>query len=340
MKQYSLYLISLLLIFSVLIILPHQVHATGNNQVATPTPTPDYENTLPTCLNRNDIPVSELNWLFIPESAAELNTQIPFVFLAGKLIQKGAVDASSCVNNGLLANGAANACGLALARPLVMEIQNLYDDEIFNAGQQFGVPPYMLKQLFRFESQFWPGQWDEVHFGLGHLTPWGASTALLWNPELRQDVCQSVYGRSCPTYQAPNVYTSQLVGTLLNIVNADCPGCPRKFDVAKAEASVRVFAQVLMAHCTQSSRVVYNVTGEHSSKSVDYATIWRMTLFNYNVGPHCLRDTLNAMLEDDPDTTVFYWTEFEEHVPEGDCQAGITYVNQITTPPSGISTEE
>ena len=336
MKPHNFLFILLILVLGLLFVKPSQVQATVDIQEATPTPSPsDQEYVIPTCLNRGSIPASELNWLFIPESAEDLRTQVPFVFLAGQLIKSGAVDASTCLNNGLLANGAANACGLALARPLVMEMQNMYDDEIYNAGEQIGVPPYMLKQVFRFESQFWPGQWDELHFGLGHLTPWGASTALLWNPDLRQEVCQSVYGQPCPSYRETNVYTSQLIGALLNMVNADCPNCPQKIDVPKAEASVRIFAQVLMAHCTQSSRVIYNITGEHSGQSVDYATIWRMTLFNYNVGPYCLRDTLEAVLEDDPETTTFSWIEFEEHVPKGECRAGVTYVDQITKPPSG-----
>jgi hypothetical protein len=251
------------------------------------------------------------------------------------------VDASSCAGGGLLSSGAANPCGLDLAKSLVMQLQNLYDDEIFNAGQQFGVPPYLLKQVFRYESQFWPGQWDEVHFGLGHLTPWGASTALFWDQDLQQEICRTVHGSTCPPYIPPrDVLSSQMVVALLDAVNADCPTCDLKFDIPKAEASVRIFAQVVMAHCTQSARIVYNITGEHSSKSVDYPTIWRMALFNYNVGPNCLSNTLNAVLEADPDTSKFEWSDFVEYVPKGDCQIGLTYVDKITSQAPGTIIEE
>ena len=34
----------------------------------------------------------------------------------------------------------------------------------------------MLKQLIRYESQFWPTRYGYYHFGLGHLTAPGATT--------------------------------------------------------------------------------------------------------------------------------------------------------------------
>jgi hypothetical protein len=297
---------------------------------------PNRKPLVPTCIDRKSIPASELHWLYLPQSSEELNTYIPLTFLAGKLIGNDVVDVSSCSDGGLLSNGAASPCGLDLALPLVFELQNIYDDEIFNAGLQIGTPPVMLKQVFRHESQFWPGRHDAIHFSLGHLTPWGASTALLWNKDLLQEVCQTAYGQPCVQYiQTRNVLSDPLVGTLLDMVTADCEECALKIDIPKAEASVELFAQVMMAHCTQASQVIYNVTEEHSSESVSYTNIWKMTLFNYNVGSVCLEDTLEAILKEDPDTLEFLWVEFEEHVPKSKCQVGLDYVEKITTPITG-----
>jgi hypothetical protein len=294
---------------------------------------PQKEDETPTCISRTHIPNDELPWLYLPQSSEELKTSIPLTILAGELIKNKVVDASSCFDGGLLSNGAASACGLDLALPLVYELQNVYNDEIVYAGYQIGTPPVMLKQLFKQESQFWPGRYDAIHFGLGHLTTWGASTALLWNRDLLQEVCQTAFGQPCYFYiQTSNVNSDLLVGTLIDMVNADCENCPYKIDVPKAEASVQIFAQVLMAHCNQTAQVVYNITGKHSSNSVSYAAIWRMALFNYNVGPICLEKTLNSIRKDNPDQKEFTWDDFEDHVPKGTCQMGLDYVKKITVP--------
>jgi hypothetical protein len=94
-----------------------------------------------------------------------------------------------------------------------------------------------------------------------------------------------------------------------------------------------MFAQIMLAYCTQASQVIYNITGKHSSNSVDYANIWRMALYNYNVGPNCLYDSISAMFEEHPATGKIEWDEFKKYVPEGGCQIGIGYVDQITTMP-------
>jgi hypothetical protein len=289
------------------------------------------EKNIPTCLDRDEdkIPDSEYHWLHLPFEASELRTDVPYVILAGRLIQEGIIDASECPGGGLLLNGASNTCGLEKALSLVIEMQNMYDDEILNAGYQIGVPPVMLKQQFRYESQFWPGQYDAFHFGLGHLTAYGASTALLWNYDIYREVCQSIFGAPCagPYRQTRNVYEDIFVGTLLDFVNADCPTCPLKLDFDKAEASVRLFALIDLAHCYQASQILYNITGKHSRNSVDYATIWKLALFNYNAGPGCLYTAAKETLGN---RVVLKWDDFVDHVSGKSCEVGIDYVESVT----------
>ncbi|MFQ5615904.1 MAG: hypothetical protein ACE5GO_05530, partial [Anaerolineales bacterium] len=66
-------------------------------------------------------------WLSTPEDPSELSSTTPFVFLAGQLITQDLVDASECLQDGLLLNGAANACGAERARAVVTDWQNQFD---------------------------------------------------------------------------------------------------------------------------------------------------------------------------------------------------------------------
>jgi hypothetical protein len=321
----------LLLILFPLLVSQGQDFRLEKADVRTSDPVVLLEKRVPTCLDRDEdeIPDSEYHWLHLPFQASELRTSVPYVFLAGRLIQEGVVDASECPAGGLLRSGASNTCGLEKALTLVIEMQNMYDDEILNAGYQIGVPPVMLKQQFRYESQFWPGQHDEFHFGLGHLTAYGASTALLWSYDIYREVCQSIFGAPCagPYRQTRNVYEDIFVGTLLSFVNADCPTCPQKIDYDKAEASVRLFALIDLAHCYQASQILYNITGRHSRNSVDYATIWKLALFNYNAGPGCLYEAAKTTLGN---RVVLRWDEFVENVSGKSCLVGVDYVESVT----------
>ena len=50
-------------------------------------------------------------WISTPTESEKLGTDVPYNYLAANLIRQGAVDASSCPNNGLLEDGGASACG-------------------------------------------------------------------------------------------------------------------------------------------------------------------------------------------------------------------------------------
>jgi hypothetical protein len=122
------------------------------------------------------------DWLSTPQRPEDLATNVSYEYLSANLIKHGVVEASSCDNGGLLANGLANACGLEIVRPEVNDWQNSFDNLIFSASQQTGVPAKLLKRIFARESQFWPGAMSgPAEAGLGQFTKGGADAVLMWN---------------------------------------------------------------------------------------------------------------------------------------------------------------
>ncbi len=279
------------------------------------------DQTIPACKNRVNIPDQELHWLYVPNSAAELHTELPYVFLAGQLIQKGAVDASACPAGGLTLDGAANACGLAITKTQVIQMQNAYDEAILKAWTDYGVPPVVLKQLFRYESQFWPGRSGEYHFGLGHITFFGAHTALTRRTDLLSQV-SSQTGSSSTDPNGPNL------DALLTLMDAYCPTCQNKVDMPKAQASVGLIAQVVYSYCEQSSQLVFNATGLVSTAIIDYPTLWKIALFNYNAGASCVFDTVAAAYKHTQ--TKVTWYDIETYAVTDQCIRGVAYSNRIT----------
>jgi len=275
------------------------------------------------CKTRVNVPDEDMNWLYVPQQPSELNSNVPYFFLAGQLIQSGAVDASSCPAGGLATDGFANACGLAVTLPEVTLLQNTFNEAILAAWETTGVPPVMLKQLIQTESQFWPTQWKEVHFGLGHLTYAGAVTGLTWYLPLRNEVCSESGGCTA-------VDNFSLPYQLLTLMDASCPNCAIKIDVEKARRSINLLAGVLMGFCYQTAQIIFNATEMPSYYVVDYATIWKLTLLSYNTGPSCtfqmVQDAYNFH------ERVLDWTDIRLFADDDLCQRGVAYVDQIIAP--------
>ena len=269
------------------------------------------------CLNRVDVPVEDLHWVYVPESADELYTEERYFFLAGQLISNGVVDASDCPSGGLMLNGYANACGMSEAMPTVIIVQNLVNEPILQAYEDVGVPPVLLKQVIGTESQFWPSQQTIVHYGYGHITNIGMRNAIQWNPDLRAKVCPS--GDCVTNISATNQILSSLIAT--------CDTCEYGIDLDEAERSVDILAEVLLGYCFQSEQLVRNATGWDASLATDYATIWKVTLMNYNVGSQCVYDTLEATFNFTQGP--MNWSDVSANVTGG-CIRGLTYANQIT----------
>ncbi len=280
------------------------------------------------CLNRVNVPINELYWLYVPESADQLYTEEPYFFLAGQLIANKVVDASICPSGGLISNGYANACGMATALPTVIIIQNMVNEPILQAWKEVGVPPVLLKQLIRRESQFWPSMYissendTNYHYGLGHITYIGMQNALQWNRDLYAKVCSVSDNENC-------ISDSGVVNQFLSSLIATCDTCEYGIDPISVNRSVDILAESVLGYCYQTSQLIFNATDWPPSLVVDYATIWKLTLMNYTAGPGCVLDTIASTFEitDGP----MSWAEISANVSGENCIYGLTYANLITS---------
>ena len=275
-----------------------------------------------TCLNQVNIPIADWHWTYVPESADQLYTEERYYFLAGQLITNNVVDASTCPAGGLMLNGYANACGMSRAMPTVIVLQNILNEPILQAWSDVGVPPVLLKQLIRAESQFWPSQYDHTHYGYGHVTNMGIRNAIQWNSDLAAKVCPSSANGSCTSDYA---IAEQILSSLV----ASCDTCEYGIDVDIAYRSVDILAEVMLGYCYQTAQLVFNATGWHSSIAVDYATIWKLTLMNYNAGSVCVYDTAEATFN--RTQGPMNWSDLSASVSGDQCLRGLGYANQITT---------
>jgi hypothetical protein len=269
-------------------------------------------------------------WLTTPPQSEELGTDIPYSYLAAHLIRAGAVDVSSCPDGGLLPDGGASACGLEVARGAVTAWQNQFDSIILSTARETGVPAHLLKNMFAIESQFWPGINGPDHIGLGQFTEKGADTALLWNPPFFRQFCPLVMDSAECSKGYLHLSAEQqeyLRLALLSSVNATCETCPLRIDLDRANFSVGVFAHAILANCEQAGQLVENVTaGTPAGNSASYEDLWKFTLANYNAGPGCLGNALDAAASQQQELT---WENVATHL-EPACQGAINYVDLIS----------
>jgi hypothetical protein len=269
-------------------------------------------------------------WLTTPKRAEDLNTAVPYNYLAVNLIQAGVVDASGCENGGLLTDDyGANTCGLEAALPAVTDWQNRFDDLILEVAQETGVPAQMLKKLFARESQFWPALFQDSDIGLGQLTEDGADTTLLWNSSFFEQFCPLVLSddRCEEGYlHLTEEETQALRLGLVNTVNATCQDCPLGIDLSQADFSVNVFGHTLLANCEQTGRIVRNVSGGAPGEAASYEDLWKFTLVNYNAGPGCLGEAVQ-ITEDKNEPLE--WENVAANL-DGICSLAAEYVDDIS----------
>lgn len=272
-------------------------------------------------------------WLSTPPTSEGLKSKIPYDYLAANLISQGVVDASACPDGGLNRDGSANGCGMQAAQPAVQEWQNRFDSLIFDVARAGDVPAQLLKNLFSRESQFWPGVFrNGKDVGLGQMTEGGADTALLWNPTFYNQFCPLVLDANlCKTKGFANLRPAQqalLRGALVGSVDARCMDCPLGLDLARANFSVRIFAHTLLANCEQAGKIVQNVTSSMPGQKVEYESLWRFTLVNYNAGPGCLANALTQAY----DPTIQNPLSWDRVAPilEANCPGAAGYVDDVS----------
>jgi thermitase len=253
--------------------------------------------------------------------------------LAGKFINFGLVDASSCADKGLLENGAASPCGENVARNAVILWQNQFDQAILEASQQAGVPPFVIKNVIILESQLWPSSFPTIYgyseYGLGHITQMGADTLLRWNTGFYNDFCIQVFSPdTCRERYAllPANQQAVLRGAVIRVLDADCSNCPGMVNMKKARASIFTIASVLKANRRHTEWVIEGITGKPAAGRIEEVHLWRFTIAGYNAGPGCLA---NALYSSNRGGLSFSWKNVSSQFDKG-CAQAIKYVDKVT----------
>jgi hypothetical protein len=112
-------------------------------------------------------------------------------------------------------------------------------------------------------------------------------------------------------------------------VDATCETCPLGINLDRANFGIGVFAHTMLANCEQAGQLVENITGGAAGSVATYEDLWKFTLVNYNAGPGCLGNALDAT---DGLDQVLNWENVSAHL-EPACQGAINYVNSISQPP-------
>ena len=247
----------------------------------------------------------------------QLHTKKTLHTLVTQLILNGIVDAHDCPAGGLsLGLNWPTACGLERATPKMIEWQNQFDDHIWLASRDQGIPPKVLKTMFEIESQFWPGNarfyLDE--FGLGQLNQLGVDVLLRKDPSLFQSVCPGVLSNCATSYLSLSPEQQAMIrGAVVRLVDASCADCQYGFDLNKAKESVALFARLLKANCQQvqaildvsitpdrdadaatATAAVATIAAGGNTESTSYDDLWRFTFLSYHSGLSCFQQAVVA----------------------------------------------
>jgi hypothetical protein len=276
----------------------------------------------------------------------ELNTRKTLHTLATQLLLNGIVDASDCPAGGLsLSLDWPTACGLERATPKMIEWQNQYDDYIWLASRDHGIPPKILKTLIEIETQFWPGNsrfyLDE--YGLGQVSQLGMDVILRRDPAFYQQICSTVlFPSDCahPYVSLPPEAQAMIRGAAVRQMDATCPTCEYGLDLNKAKESVSLIARLMKANCEQvdyilslavapdpdadaatATAVVATVVAGGQSAITSYEDYWRFTFLSYHSGLSCFQEAMIATKKEKLPVT---WENLSEEL---NCRGGEDYVN-------------
>jgi hypothetical protein len=274
----------------------------------------------------------------------ELHTKKTLHNLATQLLINGIVDASDCPAGGLsLGLSWPTACGLERASGAMIEWQNRFDDHIWLASSQHGIPPKILKTLIEVETQFWPGNvrvfLDE--YGLGQVNQLGMDVLLRRDPTLYQRVCPSILSDCSRPYLSLEPQQQAMIrGAVVRLMDVTCADCEYGFDLNKAKESIPVIAMLFRANCQQvdyilnladvpdpdadaatATAAVATIAAGGDTDTTSYEDLWRFTILSYHSGLNCFQEALLATRKAH---RPFTWENIEERLK---CRGGADYVN-------------
>ena len=277
----------------------------------------------------------------------QLHTRKTLHTLVTQLILNGIVDARDCPAGGLSVGlDWPTACGLERANSKMIEWQNQFDDHIWLASRNQGIPPKILKTVLEVESQFWPGNarfyLDE--FGLGQLNQLGVDVLLRRDPSLFRSVCQGVLSDCNRSYLSLNPQEQAMIrgAVVRQYADASCADCPYGFDLNKAKESVSLFARLLVANCQQvetilnlvivpdrdadaatATAAVATIAAGGNTESTSYDDLWRFTFLSYHSGLNCFQQALTATKKAKQPVN---WENIAARLK---CKGGELYVNGV-----------
>jgi hypothetical protein len=257
-----------------------------------------------------------------------LNTDKTLHYLVTRLIIHGIVDVQGCPAGGLsLGLDWPTGCGLERARDAMIGWQNQFDEYIWLASKNHGIPPKILKTIIEVESQFWPGNErfyvDEI--GLGQLNQLGVDVLLRRNPTLYQQVCSTVLDDCALPYALMSAQNQAMIrGAFVSSFSSDCPSCEYGLDLNKAKESVSFIAQVLHANCETVKIIADSKRQFDYIEDLDdpYSDFWRFTLFAYHSGISCFEQAV----KNTPNGIPLTWENLAENI---ECAGGESYVDGV-----------
>jgi len=164
-----------------------------------------------------------------------------------------------------------------------------------------------------------PTQHNPLWFWTYH---WYRDAQWAWmEPQHLHQILSVIRGGNCGSEEG---FAYQILSSLVST----CSTCEYGVDPVAANRSVDILARVLLGYCYQTEQIIYNATGWNSSLAVDYATIWKLTLMNYNAGPGCVYDAVANAFK----TTKgpIRWPDIVAHTSGDQCLRGLYYAQVIT----------
>jgi hypothetical protein len=274
----------------------------------------------------------------------KLHTRKTLHTLATQLLVNGVAEAKDCPSGGLSVGlNWPTACGLERASSAMISWQNQYDNFIWLASKDQGIPPKILKTLIEIETQFWPGNarfyLDE--FGLGQVNQLGLDVLLRHDPDLYQRVCPGLLSDCTRPYLslAPE-QQAMIRGAAVRLMDASCATCKNGFDLNKARESIPLIAMLFKANCQQVDAILNVVVqpdadvdaatataaaatlaAGDTTATTGYEDLWRFTFLSYHSGLNCLQEAVIATKKAKFPLT---WKNVEERLK---CKGGADYVN-------------
>lgn len=208
-----------------------------------------------------------------PSDPKQLWSDDQLTWLAGRLIWFGVVIPDCGGYSGLDPETlAANACGLRSARGKVIEWQNQFDTDIYNAAVMYNVPARLLKRMIGQESQFWPlyvGAAGEI--GILQVTENGADVLLRYDPTLM------------PWYGGVRV-DAQFWLRMEQLNKFDCINCDLSQAIEHTRAMIPMYARLLAAYRCRAVSINPALTG---------AQAWQQAAVDFNGSGEYLRHIEN-----------------------------------------------